>query len=165
MITAALRTFILVALGAAAACGGNSQSPPTPTGPSTTTGTIAQSPTGTGIAGVTTFAFTAVNFIANTGGTLTYTWDFGDGTAGLDLGTAVTHTYQTPGTFVVKLSVANSKDITAVSALLSGLQVVSLSGSWGMHDSTGALVVNRGMSFFCRAGQHSEATSRPSLVV
>jgi PKD repeat protein len=72
-------------------------------------------------------------------GTLTYTWDFGDGTAGMDLGTAVTHIYLTPGTFVIKVSVANSKDIAAGAALISGLQIVSLSGSWGVHDSTGAL--------------------------
>src|SRR5579872_4004445 len=121
-----VRTVFLFALVTLPACS-NSNPPPAPTGPATTTGTIAQSPSGTGIAGVTTFTFTAVNFIATTGGTLSYTWDFGDGTAALDARTSNTHPFPAPGTFAIKLSVANSKGTTAVLALISGLQVVSLS--------------------------------------
>ena len=54
----------------------------------------------------TTVTFTSTSTDPNTGDVLTYSWDFGDLTL-LGTGQAATHTYTTPGTYQVTLTVSD----------------------------------------------------------
>jgi len=95
-------------------------------------------PPGAGLAGATTFTFTAQGFSASNGDHLAYTWDFGDGTS-VESGASASHYYESAGTYVVSVVATNSGGLTA-SARLDGLPVVTLSGFWGIRDGSGTLL-------------------------
>lgn len=59
-------------------------------------------------------------------GTLTYTWNFGDGTTAT--GPLVTHVYNTSGVFTVKLDVSDGKKSAAAAA--ASVTIRSLAGAW-----------------------------------
>jgi len=81
------------------------------------------------------------------GGTLSYAWDFGDGTTGS--GPTVAHTYATPGTYRVSLSVSDRSGATGTSSTQvtvgSAATVYAadsfsrtVSGGWGNAETGGA---------------------------
>jgi hypothetical protein len=70
-------------------------------------GTIAVSPSGTGMASITPFAFTS-SASDEDNDSLTYNWNFGDGATGS--GATPSHTYANAGTFNVTLSISDGKD-------------------------------------------------------
>jgi hypothetical protein len=119
-----------------AACG-SSATPSAPT-PTLAAGEIAYAPPGAGLAGATTFTFTAQGFSASNGDHLAYTWDFGDGT-NVESGATATHYYESAGTYVVSVVATGSGGLSAA-ARLDGLTVVSLSGLWGLRDGSGLLL-------------------------
>jgi PKD repeat protein len=88
------------------------------TGSSTATVTISnpiQPPTANAGGPYTGTAGTAITFNGSgssdpQGQTLTYAWDFGDGTTGS--GVRPTHTYSTAGTYTVRLTVTNTSNLT-----------------------------------------------------
>jgi PKD repeat protein len=90
--------------GAAAAAkkllSNNNNKPPIP-------GAIGVSPTGTGIAGLTSYTFTAQGANAENGASLTYAWNFGDGASGA--GQSVTHTYAAAGSYTATVTVSDGK--------------------------------------------------------
>src|SRR5450830_308494 len=107
------------------ACGSsNSTTSPTPTPLSLS---LSLSPSGVGLANATLFTFTV------TGGNTTtqYAWDFGDGTTTSGTASAVDHTYNQSGVFVVRVSATNPSG-TVASASLGGITVKSVTGTWDM---------------------------------
>jgi hypothetical protein len=135
---------------AVSACSDDSPTSPsaTPTGPPAA---VAQSPTTAGIAGVTTFGFTVQNVTPRPGATLRYSWEFGDGTAETGAAATVTHVYQSPGTFAVRVLATDTAAGVIDTATASGVRVVSLTGSWGIRAPGGPLRVDRGM-FLSQSG-------------
>ena len=97
-------------------------------------GTISVSPTGTGMAGQTSFTFTAQGASDPDGDSLTFSWDFGDGATGSGANTS--HTYNNAGSFTVALSVSDGKK--SVSAPSTSVTVgPNLSGTWaGGREAT-----------------------------
>lgn len=134
---------------AAAACAllaiGCNDTPVAPTN-SITTGTISKSPNIVGVVYATTFTFQASGFRSDEGTPLIYDWDFGDETPFFDPTRAsgpaatVTQSYLRTGVFVVKLTAKSGKGDSA-SATLRGVEVVSLTGIWGVRDAAGTFVV------------------------
>ena len=119
-----------------AGCG--SESTPSAPSPALAAGEILYAPPGAGLAGATTFTFTAQGFSASNGDHLAYTWDFGDGTS-VESGAAATHYYESAGTYVVSVVATGSGGLSAA-ASLDGPRVVSLSGWWGVRDGSGTLL-------------------------
>jgi hypothetical protein len=109
-------------------------------------GTISKSPDIVGVVYMTTFTFQASGFRNDDSSPLTYDWEFGDETPFFDptriSGAAATvmQTYQRTGVFVVKVTAKNRRGDTA-SATLRGVEVVSLTGIWGVRDAAGNFVV------------------------
>jgi len=87
---------------------------------------ISVSPDGTAMAGVTPVRFQATTTDPD-GDALTFTWNFGDGTADSRL-ESPTHTYSAPGTYIVAFSVSDGHD--AVDATKSVSVGPSLTGNW-----------------------------------
>jgi PKD repeat protein len=137
-----LAVFLLTS----SACGDDkppTQPTPTPNPPSppatVTAGRVSQSPTGPGIVLATTFTFTAEGFAASDNSPLSYTWLFGDG--GRETGGAsITHTFAGPGTFVVTATASTTAGQSAT-ALLTSVTVLTVNGTWGLQDATGAFLV------------------------
>jgi len=92
-----------------------------------TAGTIDVSPPGQGMAGATTFTFTAVGATDPDGDALRYAWDLGDGSRGE--GERVTHTYGSTGTYTVSLEVSDGK-LPAVAPTTMVTVERNLSGTW-----------------------------------
>lgn len=111
---------------------------PSPT-PVVSAGTVAVSPSGVGIAWATTFTFTAQGFSSPGGGPLTYEWDFHDGTV-VAGGATTDHVFEAPGAFDVRVRARSSAGTVAIGDARR-VQVVTLSGRWGIRDATGALVL------------------------
>lgn len=113
-----------VAAGAvivAAASGGEPENlPPSP-------GTVSISPTGIGLAAVTSFTFTAQGATDPNADILTFSWSFGDGETGT--GQAVTHVYGKAGVFQATLTVSDGKAAATVNAA-SSVTVKDVTGTW-----------------------------------
>lgn len=118
-----------------------SPSPPAPMGPVS----LTVSPGLAGIVALTTFRFVASNFVPR-GGSLRYSWDFGDGTTAETTGATADHVYQTAGTFAVRVFGVDSVAGIVDTAALSGLRVVNLSGSWAIRNPAGQKLIDRGIS-------------------
>lgn len=152
-----LRALALSLLPWCVSCGSTSPTtpeplPPPPVMPATvSTGTLARSVQGVGIAVTTVFVFSAQGFSSSDGGALTYRWDFGDGHS-TAAGSSVSHVYGGPGLFDVQVLVTNAAGRTA-EASLAGIQVATLTGRWG-----GQLpVTSRG--FITTFDMHQDGTS------
>ena len=72
-----------------------------------TPGAIAVSPTGTGMAGMTNFTFSAQGANDENGDSLSYDWNFGDGATGS--GQSVTHIYSAVGSYTARVTVSDGK--------------------------------------------------------
>ena len=79
--------------------GGDPNSPPA--------AAFSISPAGTGMARQTTFSFNASASTDPDGNSLDFSWDFGDGTTGT--GSPVTHVFDSPGMFMVTLTVSDGE--------------------------------------------------------
>lgn len=115
--------------------------PPTASGPVT----LTVSPSAVGIVVVTTFRFTASNFVARSG-SLRYSWEFGDGSAVDTTAPTVDHVYRDAGTFVVRVFGVDSAAGRLDTAAISGLRVVNLSGSWAIREPGGRFIIERGVA-------------------
>jgi hypothetical protein len=111
----------------------------TETGGTTETPTAAAGPDQT-VTVNTTVVFDATNS-SDDEGIVTYEWDFGDDTTGT--GAVTTHTYTTPGTYVVTLTVEDAQEnqdedvlIVTVEAAAGGFQL-----EWWMFIAALALVI------------------------
>ncbi|HEY6358983.1 MAG TPA: PKD domain-containing protein, partial [Vicinamibacterales bacterium] len=76
-------------------------------------GSIQAAPISAGLVSATTFTFTEAGVTDPDNDTITFAWDFGDGSTGT--GSPVTHAYTSTGTFTVKLT-ANDGHNPAVQA-------------------------------------------------
>lgn len=90
-------------------------------------GSIQVAPISAGLVSATTFTFTEAGVADSDGDTITFAWDFGDGSTGT--GSPVTHAYTTTGTFTVKLT-ANDGHNPAVQAAQTTVTVRSLTATW-----------------------------------
>jgi PKD repeat protein len=107
------------------ACGGSS-SPTAPSSPPPAvapTASFTVSPGGQAIIGVTVMTFTAAP--SSTGESLTYSWNFGDGTQGT--GATAKHVFNTENSWQVILTVSNG---TATATAQNTVVARSLSGFW-----------------------------------
>jgi len=90
-------------------------------------GTISVSPTGTGMAGVTSFTIRATGASDPDKDPLTFNWRFSDNTTAT--GESVTKTFANVGTFQVNLDVSDGKH-TAAAPAASVTVAPSLAGNW-----------------------------------
>lgn len=97
--------------------------------PPLTAGTVSAAPTGTGLAGATTYSFQYAT--QPTGGVPPYThsWNFGDGT-GAGSGAATTHVFPIAGKFSVIATVTDSAGATAQTT--APVVIGSVTGSWNV---------------------------------
>ena len=123
-----MRTIVVASCLLLAAACGNDRGASTPVGPSPTAPaapnppvSLAVTPAGAGLAAVTTFSFTASNFVARSG-SLQFSWDFGDGASLTTASPQATRLYQGAGTFDVRVSGSDAQGVigTAVSRAGSG---------------------------------------------
>lgn len=130
-------TLGLLAL-ALSACGGDAPTPaaPGPTAPTAATTPAATNrppiaeiyavlPPGAALPGVTRVAFGGGGSDPD-GDTVSYTWDFGDGTTAD--GSGASHIYPRPGSFTVTLTASDGHGATAHATRI--FEVRSLSGNW-----------------------------------
>lgn len=92
--------------------------------------TIAQSPDGQALAGVTQVIFTAN--ASSTGAALVLTWDLGDGQTAL--GASVVHVYAKAGVFPVTLTASSGGGTTTTGSTVT---VGSLTGTWLLSEGGG----------------------------
>lgn len=90
-------------------------------------GSIVAKPSASGLLTATTFTFTPSGFTDPENDSLTFTWDFGDGSAP-GSGSSVQHAYASANTFVVKVSVSDGHN-TPVTAQLN-VTTRTLTGQW-----------------------------------
>jgi PKD repeat protein len=101
-------------------------------------GPIVFSPNETGLAAATPFAFSSPTSSDPDGNSLSYKWDFGDGSTATDA--APTHTYASAGDRTVTLTVNDGKvDSPAVTTTV---HVRDLTGGWNGLMSTSTFVPN-----------------------
>ena len=137
---ACLLSFVL------AGCG---QENPAQTSP---TVTVSRTPEGAAIAGATQVVFTATASDPS-GGTLTVSWDLGDGQKAS--GASVVHVYATAGVFPVAVTVSNGGG--GVTTVGSSITVGSLAGRWLLSEG-GERFYERGFDITQTA---SEVSGRP----
>ena len=107
-------------------------------------GTISVTPTGTGMAGQTSYTFRSVGASDPDGDALTRTWRFSDNTTAT--GETVTKTFATAGTFQANLEISDGKE-TATAPAASVTVGPNLTGTWTggsllMPNSAGALTIS-----------------------
>jgi len=110
----------------------NRNQPPVP-------GTITVSPTGTGMAGVTSFNISSVGASDPDGDTLTKTWNLSDGGSGT--GDSITHTFNSQGSATVNLTIDDGHNHTVSPAAASVLVGPAVAGTW-----TGGTIFLQGTS-------------------
>ena len=117
------RLLVAIAASALAAC----SSPSTPANTPPTNGTIQVTPSAAGLINATTFTLAASGVTDSDGDTITFAWDFGDGTTGT--GSTTTHSYTTAGAFTVKLT-ANDGHNTPAQVAQTTITTHSLTATW-----------------------------------
>ena len=90
---------------------------------------LSRTPEGTAVAGATQVVFTATASDPS-GGTLTVSWDLGDGQKAS--GASVVHVYATAGVFPVAVTASNGHG--GVTTVGSSITVGSLSGRWRLSE-------------------------------
>ena len=120
--------LLLLGLGGAAAAGiaATAIQSETPNHPPTASVTV--NPEGQAITSITKLTFTATASDLD-GNVLTYNWSFGDGT--FASGMAVTHIYESNGTFDVTLTVSDGSSTTAVDSRITAR---TLTGLWRLSQ-------------------------------
>jgi len=121
---------LLIGLGAAAAGAGvwlavrDTNKPPT-------VGSVSASPS-VGLASATSISFTAQGASDPDGDSLSYSWDFGDGSTGS--GQSTTHVYADMGNYSATVTVSDGEESVTASG---NVTIRDLSGSWnGAIDTT-----------------------------
>ena len=101
---------------------------------------LSITPTGIGMAGLTSWILDGRGSSDPDADELTFTWDFGDGST--DTGDRVSHTYHSAGTFHVTLTVSDGKE----EAIASDSIVVSrnLDGRWGVSGDVSPATLTLG---------------------
>ncbi len=117
--------WVLIGGGAAAAAGGAVVLAGGGTNHAPSAGTISVSPGGAGILAVTDFSFSSQGASDVDKNPLTYTWDFGDGSAGT--GATATHIFPASLAYTVTLNVSDGKLSQNAQTTVT---VKSLSGIW-----------------------------------
>lgn len=105
-------------------CDNNAPPPPPnnpPTADITASATSGEAPL--------TVQFSAAGSLDSDGDDLTYTWNFGDGTGGSNLGAMPSHTYSVPGTYTARVTV-NDGEFSA-----SASRVITVEPSTGLSCS------------------------------
>ena len=116
LLASLLLTGVLTACGGGGGAGGGSGStPPPPPAPPPPVNTIPPTATISSIAPAQRVTNQAVTFTGTgttpvTGGTLTYSWNFGDGATGS--GPSASHTYTTHGDYTVTLTVKDAGSLS-----------------------------------------------------
>ncbi|MEO8482170.1 MAG: PKD domain-containing protein [Acidobacteriota bacterium] len=147
----ALSSFRPASVGVAAlilgafvvACDGRNNTPntptPTPTNSAPTTGTMAVTPGAAGLIGWTNFAFSVSGVTDADSDPITYSWDFGDGSA-VAAGSTATRTYTAVGNYVVTVTATDGRSAAIVAAQRS-VTVRNLTGVWGGRLNCSACAV------------------------
>ncbi|MBI2833518.1 MAG: PKD domain-containing protein [Acidobacteria bacterium] len=94
-----------------------------------TTGSIAVSPTGVGLAAATNFTFIAQGISDPDGDPITYLWEFGDGAPNPPSAPSVTKTYDWAQTYAVRLIVNDGKNPNVVAGQTT-VTVRGMAGNW-----------------------------------
>jgi chitodextrinase len=121
-------------------------------------GTVALSPSGLGLAGVTNFSFTAQGASDPENAPLTYSWNFGDG--GTGSGATVAHVYGAAGTFTVSLTVSDGTN--EVAAATRSVQTADINGTWVNFEPAVGGPRRRTVQFM-RSGAQLSGTYKTSL--
>jgi hypothetical protein len=107
-----------------------------------TAGSIAISPAGLGIAGITNYSFTAQGSTDPENAPLTYAWNFGDGATGS--GATANHIFANGGNFSITLNVSDGTNSATATTTLT---VADMNGTWvsikGQPGTGGAGVERR----------------------
>jgi PKD repeat protein len=94
----------------------------------------------TGTAG-TAVSFTGAASTDPQGETLTYAWNFGDN--GTGTGVSPTHTYATPGTYTVSLTVTNTSNLSATATNKATIAAVApVANAGGPYTGTAGTAVS-----------------------
>ena len=104
---------------------------------------LSIAPTGSGMAGATSYRFNGGRSSDPDGDQLTYSWNFGDGSSGS--GANASHVYDSPGTYTVTLTVSDGTE----SATATGSATVARNLDGGVFVSQN-LVVTRGEAVLAR---------------
>jgi chitodextrinase len=122
-------------------------------------GTVAVSPQGVGLAGVTNFSFTSQGASDPENAPLTYSWTFGDG--GTGTGATVAHVFNSGGTFTVTLTVSDGTN--QVTAATRSVQAEDIgSGFWvNFEPAVGGARIRRVQ--FVRSGAQLSGSYRTNL--
>jgi hypothetical protein len=111
-------------------CGGDAK----PTGPSPNgaplIGAVLVSPSGVGLQSATTFAFTAQGVSDPDGDALTYSWVSSDAATSVSNTLAASHVYDRSGTFEMRLTVTDSKGLSASASV--AVRVGNVSATWDL---------------------------------
>jgi len=150
---------LIAALVLAACTGQNSPSTataPTPTGGAPTIGSINVFPDSVGLAGVTNFTLSPSTVSNPGGGTVQFSWDFGDGGG---TGQTVSHIFQFPNTYNVKLTASNN---SGSSTAATSVTTKTLTGIWtGTYDNNGqqpiTFQINQNGTVLTGSGTNSDA--------
>ena len=99
---------------------------------------LSITPTGSGMAGATSYRFNGGSSSDPDGDQLTYSWNFGDGSSGS--GVNASHVYDSPGTYSVTLTVSDGKE----SATATGSATVARNLDGGVFVSQNLIVTEGG---------------------
>ena len=121
---------VALSLSAVVFCGCSGEPAPTAPGPNGAPriGGLTAAPSGTGIQSTTIFTFTGQGISDPEGDALTYSWTSSDGAAIVSSTQAASHVYARSGSFEMRLTVTDSKGLSA-SAVVA-VPVGTVTGTW-----------------------------------
>lgn len=146
------RAGVVVLLGlltAASACGGSSASPSSPStslaNRAPVIGALTVSPQGVGLQSATVFTFTGQNVSDPDGDPLTYSWVSDDGASISSSTPTASHVYSSANTFVMRLTVTDSKGLSASAS--ATVTVGTVAGVWDVTCNRSAQVLQSWPTF------------------
>ena len=110
------------------------------------------SPSGVGMAGLTDYRFDARGSSDPDQDSLTYSWDFGDGSTGS--GVTTSHTYGSSGTFSIRLTVSDAEaQVDTTGSVTVGRD---LAGTWGVGGDVSAAAMTLSQSATRLSGSYNQ---------